>query len=249
MANFKDHFSAHAAEYAQHRPTYPDGLFAWIRSAAASDARVVWDCACGNGQASRGLARHFEQIIATDASAKQIAAAVATPNIDYRVTGAFDSGLDTDSVDVVTVAQALHWFAGDAFFNEARRALRPGGLLCVWAYGLQRISPEIDPAIDDFYWNTLDGYWPPERAHIDDLYQSLPFPSPELETPELAMRIDWTLGEFLSYVNTWSAVRRRESEMGRDPIAELRTALRDPWGNSDARRTVSWPLIVRAARL
>ena len=117
-SEFKDHFSSHADQYARSRPTYPAELFDYLMS-LTSLRGLAWDCATGSGQAAVALAGHFAQVVATDASAAQIANAAAHPNVAYLVATAENSGLSNESVDVITVAQALHWFDFSAFFNEA----------------------------------------------------------------------------------------------------------------------------------
>ncbi len=115
-----DHFSPVARLYATRRPTYPAALFAAF-SEHSPGHEHVWDCACGNGQASRDLAHHFARVTATDLSVEQIAAAVPDPRIDYRVAPAHQSGLPDQSLDAVMVAAAIHWFAGPAFEQELQR--------------------------------------------------------------------------------------------------------------------------------
>jgi ubiquinone/menaquinone biosynthesis C-methylase UbiE len=128
---FKDHFSRLAAQYAEFRPRYPGALFDLL--ARVGPAReLAWDCACGSGQATLDLVERFGSVVATDASAQQIAAAKPHPRVEYRVARAEDSGLESKSVDVITVAQSLHWFDRPAFYAEARRVLRPHGVLAVW---------------------------------------------------------------------------------------------------------------------
>src|ERR1700722_9687450 len=173
---FADHFSSLAAQYAAFRPGYPDALFAWLAATAPSRV-VVWDCACGSGQASQGLARHFDHVIATDASEAQIKLAEPDAKIDYRVALAEKSGLDDQSVDLVTSAQAAHWFKHEAFYEEARRVLKPRGLIALWTYELFTIDDEgVQDCLKIFYQQTIEPYWPPERVYVKNHYRTLPFP-------------------------------------------------------------------------
>src|SRR5436190_1697754 len=105
---FKDHFSGHAADYAQYRPHYPNELFKYL-AALPPNRDLAWDCATGNGQAAVQLAEFFAHVIATDGSEKQIANATAHPRVEYRVATAEESGLTSSSIALVVVAQALHW--------------------------------------------------------------------------------------------------------------------------------------------
>lgn len=242
---FKDHFSGHAAIYARHRPTYPDALFDWIADQCRRREHAL-DCATGNGQAARALARRFGRVTATDASAEQIAAAQPEPGVTFRTAPAEASGLPDASVDVVTVAQALHWFDLQAFYREAARVLRDNAVLVAWCYQLTRVDPAIDAVIDDYYAGTLAGYWPPERVHIERGYDDIRPDWPAIEVPQFEMRCDWTADDMLGYLASWSATRRAEAATGRNPLADVEGPLRAAW--HAAPRPVRWPLVCLAFR-
>lgn len=245
MTDFPDHFSATADRYARFRPTYPDRLFTVLAEAAPQRERA-WDCATGSGQVAVALAAHFAEVVATDASAEQIAHARPHPRVRYAVAPAEAAGLDAASVDLVTVGQALHWFDRPAFFAEADRVLRPGGVLAVWTYGLTTVGPEVDAALARFVEGTLGPYWPPERRLVDEGYASVRFPFAPVAAPDLEMRAEWALDAFVGYVGTWSAASRYRAQEGRDPIPDLRAALAEPWG--PGARAVRWPLRVFVRR-
>jgi ubiquinone/menaquinone biosynthesis C-methylase UbiE len=241
-------FTTVAREYANFRPGYPPELIAWLaRSAPAHDA--VWDCGCGSGQASLALAGHFARVYATDVAPEQIAAARPHPRVKYSVAPAERSGLEALSVDLVTVAQALHWFDVEAFYAEARRVARPGGLLAVWNYPRPRlVDPQLDQVFLDFYGGAVGPYWPPERRHIEANYTTLPFPFEELPHPEFALALNWSLEQLLGYVSSWSATARYRKSKGEDPVPMLRAALVKTWpaGGTVA---INMPIGLRAARL
>jgi SAM-dependent methyltransferase len=220
-------------------------LFAYL--AGLSGRRLAWDCATGNGQAAVSLAQYFERVIATDASQAQIDAAVSHPRVRYRVAAAEESGLPGDSVDLVTVGQALHWFDTGRFFDEASRVLVPGGVLAAWCYELCRVSPDCDRIVRGLYSDIVGTYWPPERRLIEERYAAIEFPGSELEAPVLAMNATWTVEDMLGYLRTWSACQRYRREQGSDPVERIDGELRAAWGA--APRTARWPLTVKVVRL
>src|SRR5688572_11580489 len=233
-AAFKDHFSAHADAYARYRPDYPPALFAWLAEAAPARERA-WDCATGSGQAAVALAEHFAEVVATDASEKQIRSAFPHPRITYRVAPAEDSGIEHASVDLITVAQAVHWFDIPTFYREVERVLKPGGVLAVWAYAVFTSTPEIDRVVDHLYRDVVGPFWPPDRGMIEPV-----------APPPFAMEKAWTVDDAIGYLGTWSATRGFIEAHGHDPVATVRDELLRVWG--DGARTVRWPLYLKVAR-
>jgi SAM-dependent methyltransferase len=246
-AEFDDRFAEVAPGYAAHRPTYPRALFealaTWCRR-----RRCAWDCACGSGQASHGLAAEFDRVVATDASAAQIAAALPHPRIDYRVAPAHASGLAPRSVDLVTVAQALHWLDLDAFYAEAARVLEPGGVIAVWTYAAPQLeAPDANAVLQQFERQVIGPYWPAERRHVETGYRDLPFPFVEFTPPSFVMQVEWSRVDLLGYVGTWTATQAYRRATRIDPVVDLGVRLAGVWGSE--RRKVRWPLHVRAGRL
>jgi SAM-dependent methyltransferase len=247
-------FATVSREYASFRPGYPPELFGWLAGVApALDA--VWDAGCGSGQASVALAGHFERVYATDVSPEQIAAAKSHPRVQYAVAPAERSGLDDASVDLVTVAQALHWFDVDAFYVEVRRVARPGALLAVWNYPRPVFAdPTLDRVFLDFYTGVVGPHWPPERRHVEANYRTLAPPPKELGFEELphpafGLELDWNLEQVIGYVSSWSATARYRNQVGSDPVPKLRESLGAVWPGAGAGAMLRMPLGLRAARL
>jgi SAM-dependent methyltransferase len=242
---FKDHFSGHASGYASFRPGYPAALFDFVCSLTPGRA-LAWDCATGNGQAALGLAGRFEKVIATDASAAQLAQATPHPGIEYRQAPAEQSGLPDGSADLVTVATAVHWFDFDRFYAEAKRVLAPGGALVVWAYNLPRVTPEISALVDRLSYQIVKTYWPPERRWVDEEYHTLPFPFAEVEAPQFWIEERWDLSRLLAYIGTWSATQRYLQAHGSDPRELVADELAAAWGDPEREREVRFPIMMRA---
>jgi SAM-dependent methyltransferase len=209
----------------------------------------VWDCATGTGQAVRGLARHFAVVLASDASREQVAAATPHERARYLVARAEAAPFPAGSACMITVAQALHWLELAEFYAEARRVLRPGGLLVVWTYGSQRIDGgPIDAVLHEFYQRVIGPCWPPQRRWVETGYRTLRFPFDEIALQAPPMSADWTLGQLLGYIGTWSAVARCRESSGTDPVSELADRVVPLWGDPAASRRIEWPISVRAGR-
>ncbi|WJN58703.1 class I SAM-dependent methyltransferase [Pseudomonas sp. SO81] len=234
-------FGNRADAYASFRPQYPDSLFTWLAANSPGQERAL-DIACGNGQASRPLLQHFNQVLACDGSPEQLRAAPDLQGVDCFAADASAQPLADASLDLIVVAQALHWFATPAFFAETRRLLRPDGLFCAWCYSLLRIDAALDAVLDDFYWNTLGGYWPSGRASVDAGYRDIQPPFTRIQVPAFAIELEWDLQQLLGYLGTWSAVQKLEQASGRDPLPELLPRLRQAWGDGQQKRFVRWPL-------
>lgn len=241
-----DHFSRQAPDYAKYRPNYPDALFSWLADHAPG-RDLAWDVGCGNGQAAVPLARHFRQVWATDLSVAQIDRAGLHPQVEYRAAPCHDSGLPAASCDLITVAQAIHWFDFDLFYAEARRVLKPGGLLAAWTYTLLRGTPALNAAIEAFYAEVLAPWWPPQRRWVEQGYAGMPFPFvPVSPVPAFEIRLSWTLTDLIHYVGTWSAVQRCLAETGQDPSHDLFARLLPLWGDPAMRREIVWPIALLA---
>ncbi|WP_043309080.1 class I SAM-dependent methyltransferase [Pseudomonas sp. ML96] len=234
-------FGNRAGAYASFRPQYPSALFDWLASNCTSHERAL-DIACGNGQASRPLLGHFRHVLACDGSPEQLQAAPDLQGVDCFAADASAQPLADASLDLIVVAQALHWFATPDFFAEARRLLRPDGLLCAWCYSLLRIDDALDAVLDDFYWNTLNGYWPAGRTSVDAGYSDIQPPFARIQVPAFAIELEWDLQQLVGYLSTWSAVQKLEQASGRDPLQDLLPRLLKAWGDGQQKRFVRWPL-------
>ncbi len=246
---FKDHFSGHADHYARYRPRYPGALLDYLSGLAAARRRA-WDCGTGSGQVALDLAERFEQVIASDPSRAQLANARTRAGVSYVAATAECSPIGARSIDLVTVAQALHWFDAPRFYAEVRRVLTPDGVIAVWCYNLVEVCPAVDVRIAEFNRSVVGPFWPPERPLVEAGYATLPFPFRERATPSFAMEASLGLEELLGYLGTWSSTRRYMSARGDDPLPALASRLRPVWPRPDGSPvTVRWPLHLRVGRL
>lgn len=240
---FHNYFGPQADRYRAYRPRYPEALFQYLATAAGG-TRLAWDCATGNGQAAVRLAERFSAVIATDPSDAMIALAMPHPRVTYAVSR-YESGLPDRSANLVTVAQALHWFDLDPFVREVRRVLVPGGMFAAWCYSRCTVSPGVDEIVDLFYRVTLAPFWAGERRLVDDGYRSIVLPLDDASPPPFEILERWTLPEFASYIRTWSAVNALVAARGEAALIAFEEALGATWGEADARRPVLFPVHCR----
>ncbi len=248
--SFKDYFSKQAKHYARYRPRYPEALFEHLATLTQSH-QTAWDCATGSGQVALSLTPYFERVHATDASAQQIENAFVHEQIEYGVAPAERSQLPDQSMDLITVAQALHWFDRPAFFEEVRRVLKPEGALAIWFYGYFRVPDKdaaLNAALRNFY-DRIDPFWPPEAALIHQEYKTIEFPFQQEPTPEFCMTLDWTLDDMLGYFMTWSGTQRLLVAEGEEAIAAAFEPLQQAWDGPEQPKCIQWPLPLRVFRM
>jgi hypothetical protein len=241
---FKDHFSYDSSSYSKHRPGYPDALFSYL-STISQQHKIAWDCATGSGQSALQLAKDFQTVIATDASESQIRNAYTQENVLYTVASAERPGIKESSIDLITIAQALHWFDLPAFSSVVECTLKEGGILAAWSYNLLTVRPDIDKHINHLYSDILNQYWPAERTIVENGYNNVSFPFKELAVPEFNMTIIWSFQQLISYLSTWSAVNAYTTRNNQNPVDLIYDNLLQSWGNIDGIRQVAWPLTVR----
>lgn len=245
---FRDHFSNHSDDYARFRPGYPEELYDFLTS-LLPDSGTAWDCATGNGQAAVSLARRLRFVVATDASHRQLACAHRDPKVGYVGALADATPLRDASIDLVTVALALHWFDLDGFYDEVRRVVNPGGVLACWTYHVQRVDAKVDAVVRRLYSDVLGDYWAPEIRHVETGYQSLAFPFEEIPSPPFRVAERWDLARLAEFVGTWSASRRYFEATGRKAVDEVWDELAEAWGESRETREIVWDLHLRVGRL
>ncbi len=244
MKHSEDHFSQIASQYVRGRIGYPSDLYRFL-SARCRAHHVAWDCATGFGQAAQDLARCFTKVIATDISEELLNLAPRHPGISHRLAAAEESGIEADSVDLITVAQAIHWFDLPQFWIEVSRVLKDGGVLAFWGYNWPVASPAVDRVLEEFKV-AISPSWPERSAILHDGYRSIVPPFPEIQVPAFEASASWALDDYLAHLRSWSATRYYNDQTGGDVVGGFTPAFADAWGNEVVR--VSWPLIVRVFR-
>lgn len=238
-------FGDNADDYRAFRPHYPDALFAWLAGAAKGHS-LAWDCGAGSGQAAVGLSRHFSRVLATDEDSRQLARAPKAPNIDYRIARAEDDlGLRRE-VDLIACACSIHWFDLPAFYENARRAMRPDGIIAAWTYDWPwtQIAP-IDAILRRLKEDILGPFWGENAALYFNRYETLPFPFEEIEPPPFQTPIAHSKSEFVSFLRTWSAVEKSRLRYDGDPLALIDEELESTWRKHPPKLPLSVPLYMR----
>ena len=241
----KDLFSTGSRLYQQARPSYPSTVLEAILE-HVPERQLAWDCAAGSGQFTQVLAPYFEHVVATDLSAQQLEQAPRLENVSYQVQLAEKTSFFMQSFDLITVAQAIHWFDFNGFYREVQRCLKPDGLLAVIGYGvLQLADVELNQLVQRLYKQTLSGYWDVERQYVDAAYQTIPFPFEEIEMPALSMDYQWNAEQLLNYLSTWSAFKHYMVKNKQDPLQEIR----DYIGQQACLFDLSFPIFMRVGRI
>lgn len=241
----KDLFSAQADLYARYRPVYPPEVFEYI-FALTDERQLAWDAGTGNGQMALELAKKFDKVYATDISSQQLSYAALGDNITYAHEAAEKCSLADASANLVTVAQALHWFRHNDFFKELKRVLKPGGVFVASTYNLFETGTEIDSLIHHFYTEVIGSYWHPERRFVDTGYKNIEMPLKEIKAPDYTMSCHWTFDELMGYLNTWSAVKTFIELNDYNPVDELATAIRPYWKYDSLK--INFPLTLRVGK-
>lgn len=243
----KDLFSRDSKQYAKFRPTYPQSLYDFVFQFVI-DKQIAWDCGTGNGQVAQVLAQHFEKVCATDISQKQLDEAVYLPNIQYLCSDEKQTPFTNGLFDLITVAQAVHWFDIALFYEEVRRVAKKGAIIAIWGYNLLQISPQIDHLVKQFYINKVGSFWDAERKYVDAAYQTIPFPFEVIHAPDFQMSFSWDLQTLAGYLNTWSSVGKFIKANQYNPVEEFIESLTPFWLEKEE-KTVTFPIFVRLGKI
>ncbi|MFD1259936.1 class I SAM-dependent methyltransferase [Entomomonas asaccharolytica] len=240
----KNWFEQGGKEYARFRPEYPAELVAFLASVVPAK-KIAVDVGCGNGQLTKQLAQYFSTVVGIDPSASQIDNAIPHEHVSYYCASAEQIPLTDNCANLITAAQAAHWFDLLKFYAEVQRIAVDGGVLALISYGVLNLEPVLNERFQHFYWQQIGRYWPAERQLVDTGYASLNFPFQALDTPKLEIKLEWNLQQFLGYIATWSAVQQA-LEKGREDILQLfANDITVMWGDPMLNRPIAWPINMR----
>lgn len=242
----KDNFSEQSNLYQTFRPTYPAELYDFLLD-LVPEKNSAWDCGTGNGQVAYELAKHFKKVHATDISRHQLEQAPAHPNIVYSIRRAEAPAFPASYFDLITTAQAIHWFDFDGFYKEVNRTIRKNGIFAVIGYGLIETFPEADKIISRFYREIVGPYWDEERKYLDKNYHTIPFPFDEIDTPDFYSTFEWDFEHLRGYLGTWSAVKHYQNQNGYSPLDLIYDDLKACWNGKI--KTVNFPVFTRITRI
>ncbi len=238
-------FADKADLYAVARPMYPQALFDFISSITNGRDRA-WDCASGNGQAAVGLVKSFSKVYASDISHEQIANAFQSPNIEYSVQAAENTNYMDHQFDLVNVAQALHWFDYEKYWDEVSRVLNPRGVFVAYSYIWPAVNNAVDDVVEQSLKKIIEPYWASNNRIVWDGYKTVDFPFKRLATPDIDLTNQWDLHQFVDYLHTWSATRRCMEEIGDDFFNAAKENLTKVWGDPNTKMTIKNPLTIIA---
>ncbi|KAL1569399.1 putative methyltransferase [Salvia divinorum] len=256
-------FVKQAKEYSEGRPTYPKQLFDFIASKTPSH-NLAWDVGTGTGQAAISLAAIYNNVIATDTSPKQLELAAPLPNITYHCTTAavtmeeLQTKIGSQSTfDLVTVAQAMHWFDRPTFYHRVKWLLKkPGGVLAAWCYTTPEVNAAVDAAFQKFYAGDSKPYWDSARGLVDQKYETIDFPFKAVDglghTGPFRFNAEkeMDLEGYFMYLRSWSAyqtAKEKGVELLTGDVVDRFTAA---WSQDRVtRKTVVFPIFLRIGKV
>ncbi|MBL6449528.1 class I SAM-dependent methyltransferase [Fulvivirga sp. 29W222] len=241
----KDNFSRQSDLYAAYRPHYPPMLYNYLFD-KIKNFNYAWDCGTGNGQVAYQLSKRFKKVCATDISSKQLENAVKVPNIQYMLAPAESTSIPSSCVDLITVAQALHWFEVESFYKEVLRVASPDATLAYWGYNILQVNESIDPIIRHFHNHVVGDYWDPERKVLLKEYADINFPLINPRQTYFHYAIQWNLSHLKGYLESWSAVQHYIQQKRHNPVEALIDQIQSQWDDNQA---VTFPIFLVYGRI
>ncbi|XP_076436873.1 putative methyltransferase DDB_G0268948 [Babylonia areolata] len=249
-----------ADAYVKYRPTYGSDVSQTIinfcQENPSAKFSLAIDIGCGSGQSTIPLTHHFRKVVGLDVSDAQISKAPShIPNLSFQVGPAEDlCFVDSGSVDLVTVATALHWIDLQRFYPEVERVLRPGGVLAAYCYGVA--CPDEPLARDIVVWfcnDLLSPYWSERVKHVFQHYRSISLPFPGWRRND-SLKIEkcWSVEELVGFLSSMSAYQKYISHNPSScAMADLKRRLKAIYQDGkgeEKRMRVTWPVFMLMGR-
>lgn len=214
-------FNSNSDEYFKNRPRYPAALYDAIFE-HCNEYNCAWDCGCGNGQVAIDLVPRFNHVEASDINENQIVNAFKHERIHYSIQNAESPEFPDNHFDLLCVAQCMHWFNLDIFFQSVRRVLKKDGIFACWGYGDFHINNEIDHVLDTLLLSKIDPFWAAGNRIVQNGYKDVTFPFDKIQLPPIEMNVLWDVNQLANYMDTWSAVKLYNNAFKTDIIAEIK---------------------------
>jgi SAM-dependent methyltransferase len=243
-----DLFSKQADTYAVSRPQYPEQWYKFLFAQCAGNS-LVWEAACGNGQATVALSKYFNRVVATDLSPQQIDNALSLTNVSYSVSAAENISLADNSCDLVCTAQALHWFDLPQYWQTVSRVLKPGGVFATWGYNWNSFDAELDECIHEAVFKPIESYWAPNNKLLWDRYRDIDFPFEAIEVPEVAMPAEYNLYELFNLYRSMSGVQIYIQQHGDEYLRRAFENVKSVWGDPEIKKMSYWDIVSYCGRL
>lgn len=210
------------------------------------------------------LAGIYKNVIATDTSLKQLEYAPKLPNIRYEQTPPVLSMAELEkltpqgSLDLVTIAQALHWFDAPSFYEQVKWVLKKThGVIAAWCYTIPRVNPSVDSVFDRFYTVDSNPYWDPARRFVDAEYRSIDFPFEAIDGAadtgpfEFETEKIMDLQDYFMYIRSWSAYQTAKEKgvelLNKDVVDEFERAWNQ--SGSNGHKAVKFPVFLRIGKV
>lgn len=160
MATLAGSFQKIGADYDRYRPGFPTEVLDLL---APHTVQNALDLGAGTGKFTELLVRRAHDVVAVEPSQAMLAVlARKLPQVSTHLAPAEAIPVATTSQDLVTVAQAFHWFDKEPACAEINRILRPGGIL-----GLLWNTPDPECRWDREAYRTGAAYTQVEPQHLD----------------------------------------------------------------------------------
>ncbi|UNM95087.1 class I SAM-dependent methyltransferase [Ignatzschineria rhizosphaerae] len=248
MTNSTNWFESGGEQYAQYRPQYPESL-GKVLASLTKERHKALDIGCGTGQLTTILANHFDKVTGIDPSESQIHNAKPHPNISYDVANAEELPTSLSDINLITVAQAAHWLDLPKFYQEIKKVSAPNALLALISYGILQSDAHIKARFDQFYHQEIGSYWPSERKMVEEGYQNIHFPFPEIPVQDAEIKLEWNFEAFMGYISTWSAVRKAQDAGKTALLLRFHQDILELWGDPKQLRIMTWPIKMRVGKI